>query len=444
MVTPPGPLVGPLSPIQKEQMHELAHSPYERTFGKAKSRKKTMALAALVGVACLGAAVPSWRYRGYESFPAMFFGAQNGTNTTLDPLEPDSNLAWITKHQLAGYGWQHAVGRMREEDSLHQVAKQTKAYAARAGREVVTFVYRDAQCADPEYALVAPLIGDASKAHWFLRQNGTVCARAGQFPGAQQFNFSVAAVRDFFVGTLVAEVAAEDGVDVVFFDETDWSFHNYPWRNFANCPGFDPFPTEAAWAAYREAKADVLARTVLALNAAGKVPLFSCSGGTTANSLAKCPNTAGEWAEEDYLRSIRARTNGTGIYIRYYESWMGFGCEDRDCWASWLRNAIWETAQGLPFAVRWDMGMFGGSDEWLEFGMAAFLMAQGDYAYFGAAANWYDRDWRFYPQYEWKVGRPLGDAVQAGAYRWRRQFEHCNVSVDLQARNGTFAWGSAR
>jgi hypothetical protein len=34
--------------------------------------------------------------------------------------------------------------------------------------------------------------------------------------------------------------------------------------------------------------------------------------------------------------------------------------------------------------------------------------------------------------------------VQAGAYRWRRQSEHCNVSVDLQARNGTFAWGSAR
>ena len=129
-----------------------------------------------------GALLPGWNYSGYGSFPALFFGAQNGTNTTLDPLEPTSNLEWITKHQLAGacvcvavavavavgggivwhsatarnadgdrcdhgsqamclraahltccvcwacvgYGWQHAIGRMREEDSLARVARQTK------------------------------------------------------------------------------------------------------------------------------------------------------------------------------------------------------------------------------------------------------------------------------------------------------------------------------
>ena len=82
------------------------------------------------------------------------------------------NLEWITKHQLAGYGWQHAIGLMREESALHQVANQTKAYARAAGREVATFVYRDAQCADKEYVLAAAIINDTSKDHWFLRQNG--------------------------------------------------------------------------------------------------------------------------------------------------------------------------------------------------------------------------------------------------------------------------------
>jgi hypothetical protein len=189
-------------------------------------------------------------------------------------------------------------------------------------------------------------------------------------------------VRDWYINVVIAEVAAEDGVDVVFFDETDWSFHKYPWATFTNCPNFVPFATDAAWAEYREAKADLLSRVVLALNEHGKVPLFSCSGGTTANSIAKCPNQAGHWPEEDYLATIRSRSKG-GVYHRFYESWMGFGCEDRDCWVNWLQNAIWETEQGLPFTIRWDMGMYrNNSDAWLEFGMAAFLMAQGDYCYF--------------------------------------------------------------
>ena len=389
------------------------------------------------------ATIPSWRYRGYEKFPSLFFGAQNGSQTTRDPLEPAAHLEWITKHQLAGYGWQHAIGLMQEESALHQVAKQTKAYAVAAGREVATFVYRDAQGADKEYVLAAAILNDTTKDHWFLRQNGTICTRSGQWPNARQFNFSVAAVRDYYVNVMVAEVAAEDGVDVVFFDETDWTFHHYPWQNFKNCPNFDPFPTDAAWAAYREAKADLLSRIVLALNRQGKIPLFSCSGGTTANTMAKCPNQAGHWPEEDYLATIRSHSKG-GKYMRFYESWMGFGETDPDCWSNWLQNAIWETSQGLPFTVRWDMGMFNGTDTWLEFGMAAFLMAQGDYCYFGAAANWYDQDWKYHAQYDWEVGKPLGLAQRTGKYAWRREFEQCTVSVDLAARSGNFSWRTER
>lgn len=392
--------------------------------------------------AASGLANPAWRYRGFVTFPALFFGAQNGTNTTFTPLEPPGNLNLITKHQLAGFGWQHAIGRMEEEDSLHQVAKQTKAFARAKGRNVATFVYRDAQGVDKEYVNDATILNDTTKDEWFLQQNGTICTRQGQFPHSRQLNFSVEAVRDWFIDVVVAEVAAEDEVDVVFFDETDWTFHHYPWQQFTNCPAFDPFPTAAHWTQYRDAKAEVLGRTVAALNAAGKVPLFSCSGGTTANTAAKCPNQAGHWPEEDYVHRVRSLSN-RGVYFRFYESFMGFGCTDRDCWANWMQNALWETAQGLPFTIRWDMGMFGGSDDWLEFGMAAFLMAQGPYCYFGAASNWYDENWTWHRQYDWAVGAPLGPAVRESKYQWSRQFANCSVSVDLTSAKGTFAWLSS-
>ena len=69
-------------------------------------------------------------------------------------------------------------------------------------------------------------------------------------------------------------------------------------------------------------------------------------------------------------------------------------------------------------------------------------LTQGDYCYFGAAANWYDQDWTYYPQYDWEVGKPLGAAVQTAPYRWERSFEHCVVSADLESAAGHFKWRS--
>merc|ERR1711957_86699 len=71
---------------------------------------------------------------------------------------------------------------MQEERVLHQVAKQTKDYATKISRDVATFVYRDAQCADMEYVLAAGIVNDTQKDHWWLQQNGTICTRDGIVP----------------------------------------------------------------------------------------------------------------------------------------------------------------------------------------------------------------------------------------------------------------------
>ena len=49
----------------------------------------------------------------------------------------------------------------------------------------------------------------------------------------------------------------------------------------------------------------------------------------------------------------------------------------RAIYDAWHVQMFRETTNGLPFTIRWDMGMFrNNSDTWLEFGMACFLMAQ--------------------------------------------------------------------
>jgi hypothetical protein len=54
------------------------------------------------------------------------------------------------------------------------------------------------------------------------------------------------------------------------------------------------------------------------------------------------------------------RNEGNGSVGRPCRPRVRFGCEDPNCWANWLENAIWESSQNLPFTIRWDMGMFAG------------------------------------------------------------------------------------
>ncbi|MCA9105744.1 MAG: hypothetical protein KDA83_09985 [Planctomycetales bacterium] len=44
-----------------------------------------------------------------------------------------------------------------------------------------------------------------------------------------------------------------------------------------------------------------------------------------------------------------------------------------------------------------------------------------------------------FPQLEHPLGAPLGDATQAG-WTFRREFEHANVFVDLEQRQGNIEW----
>lgn len=80
----------------------------------------------------------------------------------------------------------------------------------------------------------------------------------------------------------------------------------------------------------------------------------------------------------------------------------------------------------------------------LEFAVAAFLVAQAPYSYFGASSGWYSTCWCYLDVYDRAAacGAPSGPAVRTGAYTWRRAFRGCAVAVDAEAGTGSIVYNS--
>lgn len=72
-----------------------------------------------------------------------------------------------------------------------------------------------------------------------------------------------------------------------------------------------------------------------------------------------------------------------------------------------------------------------------QFGLASYLLAADDNAYFRYSndAHYYEAWW--YPNYASKLGAPLGVRYQYASGVWQRDFACGNVTVDLAARVGT-------
>ena len=70
----------------------------------------------------------------------------------------------------------------------------------------------------------------------------------------------------------------------------------------------------------------------------------------------------------------------------------------------------------------------------LAYALAAFLIVQSPYSYFGYSSGWYDADWHWHAgEYEAAYGSPLAPAVRQGTYSWTRNFTRCDVAIDVSA-----------
>lgn len=369
-------------------------------------------------------APPPWPYKGYASFPAHFFGA-NETGQ-----EPESELALIAKHQFVGWGWQQDLDATSPTEDGHYYSEETAsaqaatrlasyvAFSKANGSEATTqgiFVYRHSMFALSWYSLQrAAYTNSANADFWVKGPDGKACVATPY--GGPTWNFSNPGAADFFVDEIVGELTREADINAVFFDETDAEYCGFNVTKFCTGGTLHIPPAELA-GMYRD-KIEVLRRSAAKLNAAGIWPMFS--------SFNELGSTRCALPYEEYYGALK----DVG-WFRFYE-FFGVGH---------LANYLAETAAGLPVVVH-DAANLGDN-----LALAAFLLGQGDYGYFGssnksAADGWTDGGWTWHAEYDAKYGEPLGPATQ-GAAGWSRQFSGCSVLLSTDLKNATITMKDA-
>ena len=322
-----------------------------------------IAIAASVATAASAAppaAVPGWKYHGFTSFPAAYFGA----NMTGPPNATE--LAFVARHQLAGFGWQASMATRwpgaapweppanggslpanysySEEAVLAADAARLSRYArAHAPTAAVdaAFVYRQASVANWWFADDRAMYG--GHAEFFLRDAaGRLCWRDGPFydwtaPGAPEYYLG------HHVQTLCDEASRGGGGGnggglprAVFFDGVDTTARAsgqivYP--HHTNCT---LNLTKAKSRALYAGAIDWSVRVGKALNDCGVLPIYSLGGAMDPAIAADRGYIA---SEQGLVRSLAAAKVS---WARYYEFWSwwraGYG----------IANALNETAQGVP------------------------------------------------------------------------------------------------
>ena len=74
-------------------------------------RARALAFFAVLATAAAPRAVEiPWEYKGFQSFPACWFGANpTGSPAPGTDAEPNTTMAIMARHQLVGWGWQQGM-----------------------------------------------------------------------------------------------------------------------------------------------------------------------------------------------------------------------------------------------------------------------------------------------------------------------------------------------
>lgn len=216
------------------------------------------------------------------------------------------------------------------------------------------------------------------------------------------------------------------------------------------------YMTKAARKSFMEAQLDMYAEVFTTLVNNNKYPILSTTNGfSSIGAQVPWENDCPE-SEEMILEALE------GIpFARNNEFWMWNLGETA---AKQIRNSIKETENGIPIIVHMpyfpnDGGCLEGcqiingstktftKDEFLEFGMASFLVSMGPGSYFGFSnmqndpegAGWFDMSWDYQNQYDHiATGNPIGEVqVTNDGMTFSRVFE--NGTVWVNCADGTYS-----
>jgi hypothetical protein len=193
------------------------------------------------------------------------------------------------------------------------------------------------------------------------------------------------------------------------------------------------------------AKLPAVRATADALNAAGKLPIFSSRNvasraweGLPENATRPCviPHDA-------YMAAL----DGVS-YARFFEFWMGMG---KDLDAAYIADVMIEGNAGVGFVAHASADAAAQCSTAcdpspyfevnLSYSLAAFLIARtSPYSYFGVSGGWSSGCWCWHSEYDEasRCGLPRAPATRTSAYSWTREYEHCTVKVNTSAAQGSW------
>lgn len=394
-----------------------------------------------------------WRWTGYETFPSLYFAAEPEGPFT------DAQLAKIRRFELAIVEFR--AGQFLEEFTTGLWAggdlggfMDAQARRIQADGGPPTLVYRSGMWAGSMFAPQRDLLErqalflpDARGCPGFIDYPLDV-GETGATTGLAYCRWDVrrADARRAFLD--VVERAARGPAQGVFFDNG----HSVPCDEGQQLSRLMPGERRAFLDAQTDLYADAFAR----LEARGRYPVLSTPMGFAADAGQVPWENACPRGLDDVVAGL-----GDVPFARNDEFWMWNLGEQA---ARQIRTTLEATRRGIPTIVHMpyfpddggcNEGCYGrdgtrirfGEEAFLEFGMAAFLVATGPGSYFGFSdmqtdpegGGWFDVSWPYYDAYDRVVtGRPLAEAVVSNdGMTFTRRFERGTVRVNVA--DGTYA-----
>lgn len=398
-----------------------------------------------------------WEWKGWERFPALYFAANPEGYMDAGQMEKISRFSLaIFEFRMGQFVAENTTGKWASGDLAGFMEEQCRRMKASYPDGPPCLVYRSGMWAGSMFerqflALQnqSLFIPDERLGTGFIDYPLDV-DESGETTGLKycRWDFRKCATRREYQNLL--QLAAQEATDGIFFDNAQ----SVPCDETNHLSQL----TRNARRELMTATLDLYARVFSELVANDKYPILSTTNGfADIGAVVPWENDC-PLAEEATLEALQ------GIpFARNNEFWMwNLG----EIAAKQIRNSIRETEAGIPIIVHQpyfpnDGGCLEGciqpngspktftKDEFLEFGMAAFLVSMGQGSYFGFSdmqndpegGGWFDVSWDWHSQYENLVtGEPLGPAtVSNNGMTFTRQF--ANRTVWVNCADGSYSLG---
>lgn len=399
-----------------------------------------------------------WEWEGWDKFPALYFAANPEGYMDAGQMAKISKFSLaIFEFRMGQFVAENTSGKWANGDLAGFMEEQCKRMKASYPAGPPCLVYRSGMWAGSmfEQQLLSLqnqslFLEDERHCPGFIDYPLDV-DESGEKTGLKycRWDFRKCAARREYQNLM--QLAANEETDGIFFDNAQ----SVPCDESNHLS----LMTQGARRETMTATLNLYARIFSNLVAKDKYPILSTTNGFGGIGAQvpwenDCPLT-----EEATLAALE------GIpFARNNEFWMWNLGETA---AKQIRNSIRETEAGIPIIVHQPyfpneggcsegcIKLAGGTktftkEEFLEFGMAAFLVSMGKGSYFGFSdmqndpegGGWFDVSWDWHRQYEQIVtGAPLGPAsVSNHGMTFTREF--ANRTVWVNCADGTYSLGA--